>query len=60
MAARDMITDLADLTYPLPEESEEFEDEDEEAGLPVDPRLWVPRAECSQCYQGCADDPKGA
>ena len=30
------------------------------AGLPVDPDLWVPRAECSQCYQGCADDPKGA
>jgi anti-sigma regulatory factor (Ser/Thr protein kinase) len=30
------------------------------AGLPVDPGLWVPRAECSQCYQGCADDPKGA
>jgi hypothetical protein len=31
-----------------------------DAGLPVDPGLWVPRAECSQCYQGCADDPKGA
>lgn len=30
------------------------------AGLPVDPALWVPRAECSQCYQGCADDPRGA
>jgi hypothetical protein len=30
------------------------------AGLPVDPSLWVPKAECSQCYQGCADDPKGA
>jgi hypothetical protein len=30
------------------------------AGLPVDPDLWVPRAACSQCYQGCADDPKGA
>ena len=29
-------------------------------GLPVYPDLWVPRAECSQCYQGCADDPKGA
>jgi hypothetical protein len=28
--------------------------------LPVDSDLWVPRAECSQCYQGCADDPKGA
>lgn len=31
-----------------------------DAGLPVDPDLWVPRAQCSQCYQGCADDPKGA
>jgi hypothetical protein len=31
-----------------------------EAGLPVAPDLWVPRAACSQCYQGCADDPKGA
>jgi anti-sigma regulatory factor (Ser/Thr protein kinase) len=30
------------------------------AGVPVDPELWVPRAECSQCYQGCADDPEGA
>lgn len=30
------------------------------AGLPVDADLWVPRAVCSQCYQGCADDPKGA
>jgi hypothetical protein len=30
-----------------------------DAGLPVNPDLWVPRAECSQCYQGCADDPKG-
>ena len=30
------------------------------AGLPVDPGMWVPRAECSQCYAGCADDPKGA
>jgi hypothetical protein len=29
-------------------------------GLQVDPDLRVPRAECSQCYQGCADDPKGA
>jgi hypothetical protein len=29
-------------------------------GLPVDTPLWVPRAQCSQCYQGCADDPKGA
>jgi hypothetical protein len=31
-----------------------------DVGLPVDPGLWVPRAQCSQCYQGCADDPKGA
>ena len=30
------------------------------AGLHVDPGLWVPSAECSQCYQGCSDDPKGA
>jgi hypothetical protein len=30
------------------------------AGLRVDTGLWVPRAECSQCYQGCADDPRGA
>lgn len=30
------------------------------AGLHVDTALWVPRAECSQCYQGCADDPRGA
>jgi hypothetical protein len=30
------------------------------AGLPVDASLWVPRAKCSQCYAGCADDPKGA
>lgn len=30
------------------------------AGLPVDSDLWVPRAVCSQCYQGCADDPRGA
>jgi hypothetical protein len=29
-------------------------------GLTVDPNLWVPRAQCSQCYQGCADDPNGA
>lgn len=27
-------------------------------GLPVDPDLWLPAAACSQCYQGCADDPK--
>jgi hypothetical protein len=31
-----------------------------DAGVLVDPELWIPRAECSQCYQGCADDPKGA
>jgi hypothetical protein len=31
-----------------------------DAGLPVDASLWVPAAECSQCYQGCADDPRGA
>jgi hypothetical protein len=31
-----------------------------DAGLPVEPDLWVPRAACSQCYQGCSDDPKGA
>ncbi len=31
-----------------------------DVGLPVDPDLWVPSAECSQCYQGCADDPRGA
>lgn len=31
-----------------------------DAGLHVDPDLWVPRSVCSQCYQGCADDPKGA
>jgi hypothetical protein len=29
-------------------------------GLHVDPDLWVPSAECSQCYAGCHDDPKGA
>ncbi|WP_449061229.1 glycine-rich domain-containing protein [Planomonospora algeriensis] len=28
------------------------------AGLPVDTELWVPAAQCSQCYAGCADDPK--
>jgi hypothetical protein len=28
------------------------------AGLPVDTELWVPDAKCSQCYAGCADDPK--
>lgn len=31
-----------------------------DAGLPVDPDLWVPAAQCSQCYQGCSDDPRGA
>ena len=31
-----------------------------DVGVLVDPDLWVPRAKCSQCYQGCADDPKGA
>jgi anti-sigma regulatory factor (Ser/Thr protein kinase) len=31
-----------------------------DAGLTVDPDLWVPRIACSQCYQGCTDDPKGA
>ena len=25
-----------------------------DVGPPVDPDLWVPSAECSQCYQGCA------
>ena len=28
------------------------------AGLPVDPELWLPKSNCSQCYAGCADDPK--
>lgn len=27
------------------------------AGMPVDADLWVPAALCSQCHQGCADDP---
>ncbi|MGW5156047.1 glycine-rich domain-containing protein [Nonomuraea wenchangensis] len=26
-------------------------------GLTVDPALWLTAGECSQCYQGCADDP---
>ncbi|MEV4474684.1 hypothetical protein [Nonomuraea sp. NPDC049504] len=26
-------------------------------GLNVDPALWLTEGECSQCYQGCADDP---
>lgn len=30
------------------------------AGLRVDASLWVPKANCSQCYAGCADDPRGA
>jgi hypothetical protein len=30
------------------------------AGLPVDPALWVQGTGCSQCYAGCADDPKEA
>ena len=30
------------------------------AGLPVDTALWVPAANCSQCYQGCTSDPRGA
>jgi hypothetical protein len=30
------------------------------AGLHVDAELWVPNSKCSQCYQGCADDPKAA
>jgi hypothetical protein len=30
------------------------------AGLRVDADLWVPKTSCSQCYAGCADDPKGA
>ena len=29
------------------------------ASLLIDPALWVPQAACSQCYQGCSDDPKG-
>lgn len=28
-----------------------------EAGMPVDADLWIPGARCSQCHQGCADDP---
>jgi len=28
------------------------------AGLPVVPELWIPASECSQCYAGCADDPR--
>jgi hypothetical protein len=31
-----------------------------DAGLYVDIDLWVPKTACSQCYQGCADDPNGA
>jgi hypothetical protein len=32
MAKRDMITDLTDLTHPIPEEPKEFADEDEGTG----------------------------
>ncbi len=32
MTARDIITDLTDLTHPMPEEPEEFDDEDEATG----------------------------
>ena len=28
------------------------------AGISVDPDLWIPAAKCSQCYAGCADDPR--
>lgn len=28
------------------------------AGLPVVPKLWIPASQCSQCYAGCADDPR--
>lgn len=28
------------------------------ADLPVLPELWIPASECSQCYAGCADDPR--
>ncbi|MBX6389726.1 MAG: hypothetical protein IRZ08_12140 [Frankia sp.] len=28
------------------------------SGFEVDPDLWVVAAQCSQCYQGCHDDPK--
>ncbi|NRQ32082.1 hypothetical protein HII36_09555 [Nonomuraea sp. NN258] len=27
------------------------------AGVTVQPGLWLLPAQCSQCYQGCADDP---
>lgn len=27
-------------------------------GLHVEPGLWVGASECSQCYAGCADDPR--
>jgi hypothetical protein len=30
------------------------------AGMPVDAELWIPKSNCSQCYAGCADDPKVA
>ncbi|MFC4905776.1 glycine-rich domain-containing protein [Actinomadura gamaensis] len=28
------------------------------AGIGVDPELWLPASRCSQCYAGCADDPR--
>jgi hypothetical protein len=28
-----------------------------QAGVPVEPDLWLLPADCSQCYQGCVDDP---
>ncbi|GLZ04318.1 hypothetical protein Acsp03_17840 [Actinomadura sp. NBRC 104412] len=28
------------------------------AGMPVDTGLWIPATKCSQCYAGCADDPR--
>ncbi|MQY04757.1 glycine-rich domain-containing protein [Actinomadura macrotermitis] len=30
------------------------------AGIEVDTALWVPVSKCSQCYAGCANDPKAA
>jgi hypothetical protein len=42
MTTRDMITDLTDLSYPMPEEPEEFADEDEGTG-------W--RAMADQVYE---------
>src|SRR5487761_1092998 len=42
MAARDIITDLTDLTHPMPEEPEEFEDEDQANGWreQADEEVW--------------------